>query len=277
MRPILMAGLLLVLPAAATGQDFAGSYVFQSPNGPIQLTLQQQGATVTGVMRGADGSVFELRGEFANGLVSGRISVGGGTGWFATNFVGEQLRMIVAEVDQATGQPDLNSGWELTFARTGGAQTGTPPPRSVGPAAATPGTVTPAGVAPQDETTPAIREWLDHVRGKRLTYMESYSSNDARGSGGYSNTWEADLCSDGTFYFRSSSSLSLDTGGATALQHGNRGAPGIWRIVQHGGQVVLQYQLQGSAPEAAVLSYSERRTYVGNQRVFVTPDNQLCR
>jgi hypothetical protein len=275
MRPILMAGLLLALPAAATGQEFAGSYVYQSPNGPMRLTLQQHGAIVTGVMHGADGSVFDLRGEVAGGLVTGRISVAGGAGWFATNFVGDRLRMIVAEIDQATGQPDLNSGWELAFARAAAAPAGTPAGAAApgrGDAAAASG-----GVPPQDETTPAIREWLDHVRGKRLTYMESYSSNDARGSGGYSNKWEADLCSDGTFFYRSSSSLNLDTGGATALQHGNRGAPGVWRVVQHGGQVVLQYQLQGSGPEAAVLSYQQGRTYVGNQRVFVTPDNQLCR
>jgi hypothetical protein len=288
MRRILLAVLLLALPATAPAQNFAGSYVYQSPNGPIQLLLQQQGAVVTGTMRGTDGSVFELRGEFANGLVTGLLSTGGGTGWFATNFVGAELKMVVAELDQRTGQPDLSSGWELTFTRAAGAQAGAqagapqpvpgaaPPAPPVAPVApgGTPGRA--GGVPPQDETTPEIREWLDYFRGKRLTYMESYSSNDARGSGGYSNTWEADLCSDGTFFYRSSSSLSLDTGGATASRHGSGGAPGIWRIVQQGGQIILQYQLEGSAPESALLSYNQNRTYVGNQRVFVTRDNQLC-
>src|SRR5690606_8260301 len=97
--------------------------VYQSPNGPVTLSLQEQGATLTGTMLGADGSTFTLQGTIENGRATGAIRVGDGAGWFAAGFVGNQLKLIVAELD-GNGQPDLNNAWNLDFTRTGGAAPG---------------------------------------------------------------------------------------------------------------------------------------------------------
>src|SRR5690606_5426180 len=89
MRTWIGALLIAALPGIAGAQSLGGEYVFQSPNGPVRLVLEQgAGNVVTGVLRGADGSELRLQGELdAVGRVIGTISVGGGTGWFAAGIV----------------------------------------------------------------------------------------------------------------------------------------------------------------------------------------------
>src|SRR5690606_26539176 len=123
---------------------------FHGPNGAVTLVLQQDGANrVTGVMRGADGVEMRLQGEVdAAGRVIGTITIGGDAGWFAAGIVDGRLLMAVAEFDPETGQPDMESGWSLTFERVGGA-------------AGTGGTGggQPGGQFGAAEDTPLIRQW----------------------------------------------------------------------------------------------------------------------
>jgi len=274
----LLLGLLL-LPGAATAQSLSGSYVYDGPAGRVTLTLQQQGSQVSGAMTGADGSVFQLQGALQEGGATGSISAGGGTGYFATGFVDGLLKLVVAEVDPATGQPDLSNGWELDFrpADAGAAPApgaGLPSPFGPQPGTPRPG-AGPQGMPPQQQDSPVLREWRQHISGKRLTYMESYDSGG--GSGGYSQTWEADICSDGTFFYRRESSVSVNVPGATGYSGGNNVTRGTWQLVEQGGQVALQYQMEGSAPEQGLLEHQNGTTYLGGQRVFVTADNASCR
>jgi hypothetical protein len=281
--------VLLLWPSGVFAQTIAGLWHFQGPTGLVELTLQQDGAAVSGTMVGADGTRFTVQGIIEDGRATGRLQLPGGGGWFAAGLVGDGLRMVVAELDPLTGQPNLASGWELDFRRaaTDGA---TPPGTTAGGAGAgagdqarappgAPGAAQTAtvGVPPQSEATALLREWLGHLRGRRLSFRESSNSNDARGFGGYSNRWDAFLCSDGTFYFQERSRVSIDVGGAMGSSGSNNETRGIWRIVEANGQAVLQYRLEGTEGDYDVLRFQNGSTYLGSNRIFVTDENPYCR
>jgi hypothetical protein len=273
--------VLFVLPGSALSQSLTGQWVFQGPSGLVRLTLQQDGAAVSGTMVGADGTTFAVQGTIEAGRATGRVQVAGGAGWFAAGLVGERLKMVVAEIDPTTGQPDLTSGWELDFARASGAGSAAAAADASAAASAPPAPPASGGQVdrdpPQREDSPILREWLGHLRGKKLSYRDSYNSNDARGFGGYSVRWDAYLCSDGTFFFEESSRTTIDTGGATASGRGGSAARGVWRIAEANGQVVLQYRMENGEGEYGVLRYDNGATYLGRNRIFVTTENTLCR
>jgi hypothetical protein len=284
MRLILLA--LSLSPAAAVGQSLAGEWVFEGPAGVVRLTLLQEGTTLTGTMLGTDGSRFALQGNLDGARATGRVEVGGGFGWFGLGLVGEQIKMVVAEID-ATGQPDLGTGWELDFTRVAGEQGSTAGAGAGQTSPASPmGGIPPGGGAPatgaggvptQSETSPAVREWLGHLRGKRMSYRDSNNSTDVRGSTGYSERWDAFLCSDGTFLFQQRSRMNIDTDGMMGSSGGNNTARGRWRIVETNGAVYLQYQMEGSEGEQGMLRFENGATYLDRNRVLVTPDNPHCR
>ena len=129
------------------------------------------------------------------------------------------------------------------------------------------------------QTSPMVREWMGHLSGKKVTYLDSYDSGG--GSGGYSDRWEAYLCSNGTFHFRSSSSMSADVGGAFGNSSSSDSFTGSWRVVEHNGQALLQYQRAEQAGtdqgEWVALGYQNGETYFDGARVYVTADNSMCR
>lgn len=270
--------VLLLFPGAISAQSLAGTYVFYGPNGPVTLSLQQQGAILTGTMSGA-GLNFTLRGTVEGGRATGSIMVGDGAGWFAAGFAGNQLKVIVAELDE-NGQPDLSSAWNLDFTPTGGVAQGAMGAQSgnVGGAAqdwgGQPGM--PGGVQ-QGANSPLVQQWLAHLSGKKLSYRESYGSFGPGGGGGYSNNWDAYLCSDGTFFFRSSSNVGVDVGGVFGSAGGGGVTRGTWRIIEYQGQAVIQYQMEGSGMEYGVLTFRNGVPYLDQSRIYVTNDNPYCR
>jgi hypothetical protein len=268
--------ILLLCPTALAAQTLTGDWVHSGAAGIVRLSLQQQGAVLRGEMVGADGTRFTLEGALEEGRATGHLEVGGGRGWFALGLVGERIKMVVAEIDATTGRPDLSSGWELDFARTGadrqGGVSGGSESRGAAGAASTAD-----GVPPQSEASPLVREWLTHLRGKRLSYRESYNSSDARGFGGYSDRWDAYLCSDGTFFFQQRSRTNIDTGGALASARSDGTSRGVWRIAEANGVVYLQYRMEGQEGEQGVLRYENGSTFLDRSRVYVTPENPHCR
>lgn len=253
-----LIAVALVIPGGARAQDLSGTYVYETPQGRIGLVLRHERASVTGTMTGVDGQVSRLEGRFDGRRAIGSISASGQTGWFAAGLVQRGLTLLVAEVDPATGEPDLENGWRLDFTAVAGDPS--PGPVASGPAAR-PGSPTAA--------TPLVQQWIGRLRGKKLTYTESYTSNDM--AGGYSSRWEAFLCSDMSFHFRSS---SVGLGGA------GEAFSGTWRVVEHGGQAVLQYQRSELAGTdqgvAVVLSERNGQTFFDGSRVYVTADNDVC-
>lgn len=266
LRLILLA--LFLCPTTALGQSLVGEWMFQGPAGVVRLSLSQEGTTLTGTMLGTDGTRFALQGDLDGVRATGRVEVGGGFGWFGLGLVGERIQMVVAEIDATTGQPDLSTGWELDFSRVGGeegAETGAGVP-STGA----------GGVPAQSETSPAVLEWLGHLRGKRMSYRDSNNSTDVRGSTGFSERWDAFLCSDGTFHFQQRSRMNIDTDGMMGSSGGNNTARGLWRIVETNGAVYLQYQMEGSEGQQGLLRFENGATYLDQNRVFVTPENPHC-
>lgn len=279
MRAWIVALCIAVLPGIAEAQSLSGEYVFQSPNGPVTLVLEQgAGNLVTGLLRGADGSQMQLRGELDSaGRVIGSISVGGGTGWFAAGIVDGRLLMAVAEIDPSTGQPDMENGWSLTFERVGGMGMGGGAAggamgmgQGAAPGAAMGGQ---PGVA---EDTPLIRQWRQHLTGKRLSYRDSYYSNDIRGSGGYSMKWDAFLCGDGTFVFQQGSDITVDVGTAGRSSFNRGGSSGTWRLVEQMGQVYIVYQMTDGTSDYGALRFENGATYLDRDRVYVTEENPYC-
>lgn len=266
--------LALFWPTFAWSQSLSGSYVFQGPQGPVQLVLQHAGTQVAGTMTGADGSVSRLEGTYDGRKATGTIAVGGGSGWFAAGHLEGGLTLLVAAMDPDTGEPDLDNGWRLDFVRAG-ADGGS----SHAGAGATGGAGTQRTAAPSS-SSPLVQEWMQHLRGKKVSYRSSYSSSDAGGYGGYSDRWDAYLCSDGSFHYRGSSSVSVDVGGAWGSSGGGDSLRGQWRIVEQGGQAILQYQRPEQAGteqgEWVPLSYRDGKTFFGRNRVFVTNQNDAC-
>lgn len=284
-RALLVPLLALFGATPASGQSLSGDYVFQSPQGPVSLQLQHTGAQVTGIMTGADGSINQLEGTFDGQMATGTIVVGSGTGWFAAGFLEGGLTLLVADVDPTTGQPNIDDGWRLDFNRAGQAAG---PPAAGAAAQGAAATVAPgpqaaahqAAPAQSSQDSPLVQEWLGHLRGKRVTYRDSYSSNDASGYGGYSNRSTAYLCSDGGFHYESRSRVSVDVGGAFGGSGGDDSFSGSWRIVEQNGQALLQYQRSDQAGteqgQWIALGYRDGQTFFDSSRVYVTDDNDRC-
>jgi hypothetical protein len=111
---------LFVLAFSAHAQPLAGAFVHATPQGAVTLSLRQQGNAVTGTMKSFDGTDFRLDGTMRERAAEGRIQTGGETGYFAARFVDGRLKLVVAELDPATGQPDMARAWNLDFSRAGG-------------------------------------------------------------------------------------------------------------------------------------------------------------
>lgn len=281
---IRIALLALFWPALAWGQSLTGSYVFEGPQGSVELVLEHSGSRVAGTMTGVDGNVSRLEGTFDGQKATGTIAVAGGSGWFAAGFLEGGLTLLVAEVDADTGEPDLGSGWRIDFVRAGadgtGSRAGSGAARGAADRQVADRRAGAGRAAAPTSSSPLVREWMQHLRGKKVSYRSSYSSNDASGYGGYSDRWDAYLCSDGTFHYSGASSVSVDVGGAWGSSGGGDSLRGQWRIVEQGGQAVLQYQSREQAGteqgEWVPLSYQDGKTFFGSNRVFVTDQNDVC-
>ena len=127
------------------------------------------------------------------------------------------------------------------------------------------------------EDTPLIRQWRQHLHGKRLSYRDSYYSNDARGYGGYSMKWDAYLCSDGTFVYQHGSDVTGDVGGVGGYSFGRGATRGTWRLVEQMGQVYIVYQMADGTSDYGALRFENGATYLDRERVYVTEENPYCR
>ena len=130
-----------------------------------------------------------------------------------------------------------------------------------------------SGPGGQDSSQLA-QEWQQFFNGMRATYLSSFSSGL---SGGSSEKVEYDLCSDEQFAYRSSSSLSIDTGGASAFSGGSSANSGTWRIVTQGNQAFMELKWSDGDVSNIALEFTDNKTYFNGSRYFITPDNTTCR
>ena len=122
----------------------------------------------------------------------------------------------------------------------------------------------------------AVKEWSETLKNARLTYMDSYFSSGASyggysTGGGYSDKEEIDLCAQGYFNHSSSSSLSIDTGGAFGNSSGSSQGAGTWKVIANGqGQPVLQLEFYNGEIYEYVITYEDKKTYLNGKRYFRT-------
>ncbi len=135
MRPtffLLSLLALACLPPAAAAQGIAGTYAGTGTNGPITLTLTQQGNQVRGSLEGG-GATFQVEGQADGSDVVGVATSREGSLYLEARVEGAQLRLIMASMG-ANMQPDYQNAREITLSRGGAA----------GPVAAAPAPSRPA-------------------------------------------------------------------------------------------------------------------------------------
>jgi len=119
---------------------------------------------------------------------------------------------------------------------------------------------------------PSNTNWNAKFQNAKLTYMNSYySSGGSYGGystgGGYSDKEIIDLCSQGYFKFYSSSSMSMDTGGAFANSNSRDKGAGSWKIVNKN---ILQLSFHNGETKQYVLTSEEGKTMLNGYRYYCT-------
>jgi hypothetical protein len=122
------------------------------------------------------------------------------------------------------------------------------------------------------DNNPQSLQWLNHLRGKLLSRLSSYSSGTA---GGYSSNERMLLYPNGQFEYYSASNVSVQSDGpvysAGASSGGQGTRRGTWRIVTVQGTSFLALVYEGSRQEEyAELDYRNNQTFIDGSRVFVT-------
>ncbi|MFA5594369.1 MAG: hypothetical protein WDA15_03700 [Trueperaceae bacterium] len=126
---VLIGPLWAQAPAFAQGTlqgaAFTGSYVLDTESGPIKLTLQQAGELVTGTLE-LDGNAYDLNGQLDDLGIYGTVWTGQEMLYFEAELNGQDLYMIMAQVDRNTGAPDPATAGEYLFRRAQAAASPTP-------------------------------------------------------------------------------------------------------------------------------------------------------
>jgi hypothetical protein len=122
--------------------------------------------------------------------------------------------------------------------------------------------------ATTNDRSPLAQQWLQRLRGKKLTMLSSYNSGG--GSGGMNSKTEIYLHADGSFQGRSESSVSIYVPGASGGSSGVQKATGTWRIYVKDGQAVLEMKYENGQIETNLLQTNGEQTFINGKRWFVT-------
>lgn len=120
--------------------------------------------------------------------------------------------------------------------------------------------------------TPLVRRWMTRLTDKKLVYMSSYNSGG--GGGGYSSEKKLYLAADGSYAFRSSSSVSVYVPGATGGSAGRDAQEGRWRVVEQTGQALLELTASNGTKQMIQLSADGTKTFLNGKRWFVVGINE---
>jgi len=119
-----------------------------------------------------------------------------------------------------------------------------------------------------DNGSALAQQWMQRLSGKKLMQFSSYSSGS---SGGYSSQRTLYLATDGSYAFRTSSSVSVYVPGATGGSSGRNGSDGQWRIFEQSGKPMLELQSAQTGKEVIVLSTDGSKTFLNGHRWLVAP------
>ena len=236
-------GAVTVMLQAGQSGQYQGQIAMGGEQWPVALQLQQNGIL--------SGSFSTTAGQFPVAMqVSGSTMVmeSGGTTY-------QLQRQGGAAVGSQSANP-LAAGGQSQSAGQGAMR----------------GSGAGAGGGQLGDGTPLANEWVNHLRGKKITYMDSYSSGS---SGGYSQRTDVFLCSSGEFLIKEASSVSVDVGDAFGNTGGNSSNTGRWRILTQGQLVGIELKFNDGRSDQYQLTYQDGKTYANGDRVYVTPA-EIC-
>lgn len=287
----LAVALATYVGSEAVAQTYAGTYSAINADGvTVRLVLEQdaQGNVTGSIDNGQLTGQIQGQIEQGEGAAIGLIAFQQGRLFFYGELDGQQLTLTLLEPD-ANGNPDYATAQELAFDRAaamaqGGASGGLlgglsgsggqAPAQPGAPAPAAPGATAPSTPANNalDDGTPLGREWAGFLAGKKVTYMDSYSSGSA---GGYSSRVDVYLCSTGEFAYKDQSSVSVDVGGASGFNGGNSASSGRWHVITQGNVAGVELRYNDGRTEQYRLDHQDGATYANGTRVYVTPA-EIC-
>ncbi len=119
---------------------------------------------------------------------------------------------------------------------------------------------------------PLVRQWDQKLRGMKMTYMSTFG--DYQGGGSTKIVYA--LCSDSSFSYSGSDSMSFDIDAGFGSSHSRAGGAGTWSIRSQGGQPTIHFAFNDGNQRTFQLSRQGSKTFLDNTRYFVTA-NDICR
>lgn len=113
---------------------------------------------------------------------------------------------------------------------------------------------------PLSDSTPLAQQWLQKLRGRMIRQMYAYS--------GMSSDKYHYINADGTYVYRSSSMVSVDVSGASALGTDRNTSSGRWKIRDVSGRVFLQVQYQNGETKMMPITQDSRNWYLNGEKAF---------
>lgn len=134
-----------------------------------------------------------------------------------------------------------------------------------------PGAPQPAPVATGGQgQSNAAGPWNDLLAGMMLKQLSSYSSGT---SGGYNSSRVWHLCSDGSYAYSGSSSVSIDAGDYSGGSSGQDQSQGKWSVETSGDAAVLVLASDNGETYRLSLQYDGEKTFLDGERVFRVPSD----
>jgi hypothetical protein len=122
-------------------------------------------------------------------------------------------------------------------------------------------------------TSEAVSLWTRKLSDKKLVQFNGYSSGN---SGGYNSERKLYLARDGSYAFRSSSSVSVYVPGANGGSSSQNSDEGQWRVIEHAGnKPVLELNSKKSGQRETIeLSSNGSATFLNGRRWYVVGINE---
>jgi hypothetical protein len=110
------------------------------------------------------------------------------------------------------------------------------------------------------DSSPAAQQWLAKLRGKMIRQFHAYS--------GMSSDKRHMLNADGSYWFKSSSMVSVDVPGASGMSSGRGAHQGRWQIREMGGDVYLMIAYNDGDRGQYKLTADGRNWYMNGEKAF---------
>ena len=114
--------------------------------------------------------------------------------------------------------------------------------------------------------------WTQRLSDKKLVQFSGYTSSG--NSGGSNSQKSLYLAANGTYAFRSASSVSMNVPSASGSSSGQSADEGKWRVTEQSGQAILELASSKGAVERIALSVNGTQTSLNGKRWFVVGINE---